>query len=90
MKQSNDSENEWIIRLEEAIKEKHIKYYNYNQFKDIKKIGSGGFGDVFRATLQNNGNVLTLKAFEYDNMIVKEIINEVISIILFLNFFFIL
>ena len=77
MEQLNDlSENEWINWLEEAIKKEHIKYYRYNQFKDIKIIGSGGFGKVFQATWKNTGNILALKAFEH-NMAIKEIINEV-------------
>jgi hypothetical protein len=43
------NENDWLIWLEEAIKKEHIKYYKYDQFKNIEIIGSGGFGKVFRA-----------------------------------------
>ena len=31
--------------IEEAIFKKHIKYYEYEYFNDIKEIGSGGFGN---------------------------------------------
>ncbi|PKC71487.1 kinase-like protein, partial [Rhizophagus irregularis] len=46
------------------------------QFNNVKIIGSGGFGKVFRANWRNTGNILALKEFKY-NTAVKEIINEV-------------
>ena len=33
-----DDPNEWI---EEAIAKKHIKYYDYEHFNNIKEIGKG-------------------------------------------------
>ena len=39
-----DNSNEWI---EEAIAKKHLKYYEYEHFNNIRKIGSGGFGEVY-------------------------------------------
>ena len=63
-------ESEWI---EDAIHNEHIKYYEYKQFSDIRKIGFGAFGKVYRAKL--NRKNFALKAFEYENK--EEIINEV-------------
>ncbi|CAB4399422.1 unnamed protein product [Rhizophagus irregularis] len=70
------NESEWINWLDEAINKEHIKYYKYDQFNNVKIIGSGGFGKVFRANWRNTGNILALKEFKY-NTAVKEIINEI-------------
>jgi hypothetical protein len=70
------NENDWFIWLEEAIKKGHIKFYKYDQFKNIEIIGSGGFGIVFRANWKNTGTTFALKGFKND-MAAKEIINEV-------------
>ena len=51
MEQSDiGNEMNWLDWLKEAIKKEHIKYYDYNHFKDIKEIDSGGFGKVSRTT----------------------------------------
>ncbi|EXX67475.1 uncharacterized protein OCT59_020687 [Rhizophagus irregularis] len=77
MEQLNcQNESEWINWLDEAINKEHIKYYKYDQFNNVKIIGSGGFGKVFRANWKNTGNILALKEFKY-NTAVKEIINEI-------------
>lgn len=77
MEQLNcQNESECINWLDEAINKEHIKYYKYDQFNNVKIIGSGGFGKVFRANWKNTGNILALKEFKYDTA-VKEIINEV-------------
>src|SRR5437762_1922151 len=77
--QNNESVNEWINWIEEAIDKKHIKYYEYENFKNIQEIGSGAFGKVFRANWKNFENYLALKSFfNLNNVTVKEIVNEVI------------
>ncbi|POG70972.1 kinase-like domain-containing protein [Rhizophagus irregularis DAOM 181602=DAOM 197198] len=70
------SESEWINWLDEAIKKEYIKLFKFDQFENIKIIGYGGFGKVFRAKWKNTGDVFALKEFKYD-MAVKEIINEI-------------
>ena len=68
--------SEDINWIEQCIKEKHIKHYDYKKFSNIVKIGSGGFGQVYRANLKQS--VFALKSFnEVDNSLVKEIISEV-------------
>jgi hypothetical protein len=56
--------NKWI---EEAISEKYIKYYDYKGFSNIKEIGHGGFGKVYRANWKNPRNTLALKSLKYFN-----------------------
>ena len=36
--------NEWVNWIEEAISKRHIKHYEYKEFKNIQEIGIGGFG----------------------------------------------
>ena len=73
--------NEWISWIEEAIAKKHIKYYDYNHFNNIQEIGSGGFGKVCRANWKSSLNYLALRSFfDFNNITVKEIVNEVIII----------
>ncbi|CAB5208993.1 unnamed protein product [Rhizophagus irregularis] len=80
VKQTNNPiEKEWINWLNEAIKNDHIKYYEYEQFDKIKLIGSGAFSDVYRAKWKHTEKVFALKAFKnkgQQNIAFKEIINE--------------
>ena len=63
--------------LEDGIAEGYINNYDYSEFKNIKIIGYGGFCKVYRATLEGSNTVVALKSFEYNNLIMKEIVNEV-------------
>ncbi|POG63506.1 hypothetical protein GLOIN_2v1845867 [Rhizophagus irregularis DAOM 181602=DAOM 197198] len=66
--------NEWI---EEAISKKHIKYYEYEHFSNIEKIGFGAFGKVYRANWRNKEQYLALKSFfNHDKATTKEIVEE--------------
>jgi len=68
--------------IEEAIAKNYFKYYEYDQFSNIKEIGSGSFGKVYRATWKNSHKDLALKSFfNLNNITVKEIVNEVIILI---------
>ena len=67
----------WMEWIEECIKEKHIKYYEYNKFSNIERIGKGAFSKVYRATFIDNGKHVALKSFDLDNTTVKEIVSEV-------------
>ena len=71
--------NEWINWIEEAIAKEYLKYYEYKNFSNIKEIGSGGFGKVFRANWKNFENYFALKSFfNLNDVTVKEIVREVI------------
>ncbi|CAG8585736.1 24987_t:CDS:2, partial [Racocetra persica] len=43
---SSSKRKEWF---EKAIKEKYIRNFKYNYFKDFEEIGSGGYGVVWKA-----------------------------------------
>src|SRR5688572_5032334 len=78
-KPDTENTNEWINWLEEAIAKEYLKYYEYKNFSNIQKIGSGTFGIVYRANWKNFENYLALKSFfNLNNVTVKEIVREVI------------
>ena len=49
---------------------------NFNNFKNIQKIGSGGFGKIYKATF-NDGVTFALKSYKYGTENMKEAVNEV-------------
>ncbi|CAH1766759.1 9074_t:CDS:2, partial [Entrophospora sp. SA101] len=66
----------WSRWLDEAIQNDHINFYEYgSRFKDIKKIGSGGFAKVYKAILDNS-STCALKSYKHDIANTKEITNE--------------
>lgn len=80
---NNEIENKENINIsidwiEDAIKKKYIKYYDYKYFSDIQEIGTGGFGKVHRVKWKNSEYYLALKTFkDPDNVTIKEIVREV-------------
>jgi hypothetical protein len=72
----NKKKNNW---LEEAISNNYIKYYEYKHFSNIQKVGTGYFGEVFRANYKDSEQYLALKSsFNLDDIAtIKEIIQEV-------------
>ena len=77
--QNDNNSNEWINWIEEAISKKHMKYYDHNLFENKKKIGTGGFGKVYRVNWKNSGQCFALKSFNNNDVTVKEIVHEVIT-----------
>ena len=61
--------------IEQCIKEKSIKYYEYKKFNNFIKIGSGRFGQVYKTS--RNQHDFVSKSFNLDNSTVKEIVSEV-------------
>jgi hypothetical protein len=75
--QDSEDTNRWTDWIEEAIVKEYFKDYDYNHFSNIKSIGQGGFGKIFRANW--NGQYLVLKSFlDFNNAAVKEVVHEVI------------
>ncbi|RIA98203.1 kinase-like domain-containing protein [Glomus cerebriforme] len=73
-----DNPNEGINWIENAISNQLIKHYVFEDFYDHTKIGSGGFGIVYRANLKNSYKYFALKSFiHFNNATVKEIIREI-------------
>jgi hypothetical protein len=69
--------------IEDGISNKHIKYYDYNGFSNLKVIGSRSFGKVYRAHWKNFRTTLALKTFYGASMYaddVEEIVYEVITL----------
>ncbi|GBC03492.1 hypothetical protein RclHR1_05150002 [Rhizophagus clarus] len=76
MSSNVETENpiDWI---EEAIAKRHLKYYEYKHFSDIKEIGVGGFGKVYRAKWKHTEQYLALKSvFNLNSATVKELSHE--------------
>ncbi|GBB84618.1 hypothetical protein RclHR1_01120006 [Rhizophagus clarus] len=71
--------NEWLKWIEEAISKKHIKYYEYQHFKNIQEIGTDyGFGKVYRAKWKNSYPYVTLKSLlNIEKGAIKELIREI-------------
>ncbi|RIA84799.1 kinase-like domain-containing protein [Glomus cerebriforme] len=70
----NDNYIDW---LEKSIAEEHIIYYPYSEFNNLRKIGKGSFGKVFRANWKNTDKVFALKNFNNDRTTLKEVVNEI-------------
>ncbi|RIA94168.1 hypothetical protein C1645_803673, partial [Glomus cerebriforme] len=69
--------NEWIEWIEEAVSKQHIKYYEYKHFHNIEAIGSGGFGEVFRANWKHHPHYFALKSFfKFNDATYKEVVQE--------------
>jgi hypothetical protein len=51
--------NDWI---EEAISKRHIKYYEYEGFRNIQRIGKGYFAEVYRANWKKSEQCFALKS----------------------------
>ncbi|CAB4481185.1 unnamed protein product [Rhizophagus irregularis] len=73
----NNNTNEWINWIKEAISKKYIKYYEYENFHNIKEISSGEIGKFYRANWKDSYKHLILRSFtNYDDTTVKEIVRE--------------
>jgi hypothetical protein len=73
---SNENElNEYILWLEDAIKNEYFNCYRYSDFRNIEPIGNGAFGRVVRANWKDNA--FALKTFNNDKTTLKEVVNEV-------------
>ena len=71
----NGSETEGEEWLQVAINKEYINYQRYSTFENVKKIGEGAMGEVFKATSNSYGTTVALKRFT--NFTINEIINEV-------------
>jgi hypothetical protein len=89
-----ENTDEWINCIEKSVvKEQLLNYYEYHQFSDIREIGNGFFGKVYRANWKNSNSKkqFALKSFfNLNNITIKEIICEVIytQYIVFKTMFF--
>ncbi|UZO03641.1 uncharacterized protein OCT59_024045 [Rhizophagus irregularis] len=69
--------NELLFWVEEAISKNHIKFYEYKHFSNIREIGNGNFGRVYRAKWKDLDQYLALKYFfSFDKATIKELVHE--------------
>lgn len=87
---NNTINNEWIQWIEDGIAGEYINYHDYNEFHDMERIGTGGFGEVYRANLESSNTVVALKSLTSGNNNMKEIVNEVLKLIITSSNIFIL
>ena len=74
MATDNDS-NDYVDWIEKAATENYIKYYNYDEFINMKEINNGSVGNIYRASWKETDTLLVVKS-SY-KLTVREIINEV-------------
>ena len=74
-----EHDTQWMDRIEELIKGKHVKYYEYEGFDKIEEIGSGLVGKVYKANWKRSETCVALRLLNLNNYTVKEIIHEVNS-----------
>ncbi|GBC05823.1 hypothetical protein RclHR1_06450001 [Rhizophagus clarus] len=70
------SGKKWI---EEKIKNEYVHYFEYDNFSQIDKIGSGSFGEVYKASLANRGLVALKMIFNEHLNIEDDVINKFIE-----------
>ncbi len=75
MATDNDS-NDCVDWIEKALTENYIKYYNYEEFTNMKEINNASVGNIYRASWKGTDTLLVIKS-SY-KLTVKEIVNEVI------------
>ncbi|CAB4438330.1 unnamed protein product [Rhizophagus irregularis] len=75
--QDTENTNEWVNWIEEVVDKEHLKFYKYEEFNKIQCIGTGSFGNVYRANWKNSEKLFALKSFfSLNNITMKEIVRE--------------
>ena len=68
------SDNEW---LRKNIEDKSIQFYSFEGFTDVVSIGSGRYGEVFKAKLKT-GRMVAYKLYSNDeDEIIEDFVKEV-------------
>ncbi|KAF0501387.1 kinase-like protein [Gigaspora margarita] len=73
--------------LDDAILNQQIKYYDYNEFSNLKKIGEGMFGSVYKSELRNPRLNVVLKYLSIDASFDDDVAEKFIKEIQFLQEF---
>ncbi|CAB4442931.1 unnamed protein product [Rhizophagus irregularis] len=74
--QNAKNTNEWINWIEEAVSKEYYRLYEHENFSNIQKIGTGGFGKVYRASWKNSQYFALKTFFNLDDVTAKEIVHE--------------
>ena len=57
----SNNTNEWAQWIEDDIAREYINYHDYGEFRDIVKVGYGGFREAYRANLGSSNAVVAIK-----------------------------
>ncbi|CAB4388465.1 unnamed protein product [Rhizophagus irregularis] len=74
--QNTKNTNKWVNLIEETISKENYRFYEQKHFSNIQKVGTGGFGKVYRASWKNSQYFALKSFFNLDDVIAKEIIHE--------------
>jgi serine/threonine protein kinase len=65
--------------LKTQVEANSIKSFDYAEFSEIKQVGEGGFGKVYKAYLKNRRMIVAFKTLKIDS--IREFVREVNLII---------
>ncbi|CAB4388466.1 unnamed protein product [Rhizophagus irregularis] len=74
--QNTKNTNKWVNLIEETISKENYRFYEQKHFSNIQKVGTGGFGKVYRASWKNSQYFALKSFFNLDDVIAKEIVHE--------------
>ena len=74
-KKSLSSGNEFIDKF---IQDAQLRWFPYNNFKNIKYLDQGGFSTIYTTNWLNDTGLLVLKSLNNSNEDINEILNEVL------------
>lgn len=69
--------NEYVNWFEKSIEGEYFDYYKFSDFKNLSSIGNSSYGSIVRANWKNSDSFFALKTFNYDEVTLREIVNEV-------------
>ncbi|EXX75299.1 uncharacterized protein OCT59_007096 [Rhizophagus irregularis] len=75
--QNAKNTNEWVNWIEESISKEYYRLYEQKHFSKIQKVGTGGFGKVYRASWKNSQYFALKSFFNLDDVTAKEIVHEI-------------
>ncbi|CAB4388559.1 unnamed protein product [Rhizophagus irregularis] len=68
---------DYSTRYAKSLVEEYYRFYEQEYFSNVQRIGTGGFGKVYRANWKNSDQYLALKSFfDLDDVTAKEIVHE--------------
>ena len=74
---TNAKESSSINWIKQSIADGHTKCYESSDFESIEPIGKGSLGSVVRAKWKNLNQFVVVRSFKNEEIILKEVINEV-------------
>ena len=73
-----NSDTKWIKYIEDAVANKDIIKFDYQNFENFQVLGVGGFGKVYSATYKKLNKTVALKSVNiHDDNSMRDFVNEV-------------